>query len=149
MPSRFIVFAAASLLLAVTVPLATLAEDAAKPTPAQIADGQSKARVAYALIILGRSAKDNSDGKPVCYDVNAIVAEADSYAANSVRKTVASFDCETQNPSGPRQPGPPLQPQPLQRQVSSANAIEGPCNGRKEISKNAPAMRARMLHLPL
>ena len=66
-------------------------------------------------------------------------------------QTVASFDCETQNPSGPRQPGPPLQPQPLQRQASSANAVDGPVNDKnaKEISKNAPAMRARMLHLPL
>jgi hypothetical protein len=58
MPSRFIVFAAASLLLAVALPFATLAEDAAKPSAAQIADGQSKAGVANALIIIGRSAKD-------------------------------------------------------------------------------------------
>jgi hypothetical protein len=31
---------------------------------------------------------------------------------------------ETQNPSGPRQPGPPLQPQPLQRQTSWATAAQ-------------------------
>lgn len=109
MPSRIVLFAAASLLLAVAVPLATFAEDAAKPSPAQIADGQSKAGVANALIILGRSAKDpdmlmtgakilsgieapvadpkaSADGKPVFYDVDAIVAEADSYAANRAGK---------------------------------------------------------------
>ena len=114
MPSRFIVFAAVSLLLAVAVPLATLAEDAAKPSPAQIADGQSKAGVANALIILGRSAKDpdmlltaakilagidapvadskasSSEGKPVFYDVDAIVKEADGYAANRSASKPAS-----------------------------------------------------------
>ncbi|MGZ8417647.1 MAG: hypothetical protein ACXWVQ_11850 [Methyloceanibacter sp.] len=105
MPSRFIVFAAASLLLAVALPFATLAEDAAKPSAAQIADGQSKAGVANALIIIGRSAKDpdmlmaaakllaaidapvadpkaSAGGKPVFYDVDAIVKEADGYVAN-------------------------------------------------------------------
>jgi hypothetical protein len=106
MPSRFIVFAAASLFLATAVPLASLAEDAAKPSPAQIAEGQSKAGVANALIILGRSAKDpdmlmaaakllatieapvadpkakSEDGKAVYYNIDALVAEADSYAAN-------------------------------------------------------------------
>src|SRR6185437_6500717 len=36
----------------------------------------------------------------------------------------ASADFETHMPSGPRQPGPPLQPQPLQRQASSAKAAD-------------------------
>jgi len=98
-----------TLLLMIAIPLKTFAEDAAKPSPAQIANGQSKAGVANALIILGRSAKDpdmlmtaakilaaidapiadpkaSSDGKPVFYDVDAIVAEADSYAANRAAK---------------------------------------------------------------
>jgi len=93
----------------IAIPLKTFAEDAAKPSPAQIANGQSKAGVANALIILGRSAKDpdmlmtaakilaaidapiaapkaSSDGKPVFYDGDAIVAEADSYAANRAAK---------------------------------------------------------------
>jgi len=35
-------------------------------------------------------------------------------------QVVARADFDTQVPSGPRQPGPPLQPQPLQRQASSA-----------------------------
>jgi hypothetical protein len=41
-------------------------------------------------------------------------------------------------PRLPRQPGPPLQPQPLQRQASSANAVDGAVNEKnaKEISKN-------------
>ena len=107
MPLRFIAFAAAAaLLFAAAVPLKILAEDAAKPSPAQIAEGQSKAGVANTLIILGRSAKDPdmlmvaakllaaidapvadpkaspADGKPVYYDVDAIVTEADGYAAN-------------------------------------------------------------------
>jgi hypothetical protein len=109
MPARSIAFVAAALLLLLAIPLKTFAEDAAKPSPAQIAAGQSKAGVANALIILGRSAKDpdmlmtaakilaaidapvtdpkaSSDGKPVFYDVDAIVAEADSYAANRAAK---------------------------------------------------------------
>jgi len=82
----------------IAIPLKTFAEDAAKPSPAQIANGQSKAGVANALIILGRSAKDpdmlmtatkilaaidapiadpkaSSDGKPVFYDVDAIIGK--------------------------------------------------------------------------
>ncbi len=109
MPARYIAFVAAALLLLLAIPLKTFAEDAAKPSTAQIADGQSKAGVANALIILGRSAKDpdmlmtgakilagidapvadpkaSSDGKPVFYDIDAIVAEADSYAANRAGK---------------------------------------------------------------
>jgi hypothetical protein len=35
----------------------------------------------------------------------------------------ASLALGTQNPSGPRHPEPPLQPQPLQRQLSWAKAI--------------------------
>ncbi|MGH6735806.1 MAG: hypothetical protein ACRECX_06965 [Methyloceanibacter sp.] len=73
---------------------------------AEIAEGQSKAGVANALVILGRSAKDSdmlmvaaklladidapvadpsgksTDGKPAYYDVDAIVVEADGYSAN-------------------------------------------------------------------
>jgi hypothetical protein len=58
MPARYIALVAAALSLMIAIPLKTFAEDAAKPSPAQIADGQSKAGVANALIILGRSAKD-------------------------------------------------------------------------------------------
>ncbi len=109
MQSRYIAFVAAALLLAVALPLKTFAEDDAKMSAAQIAAGQSKAGVANTLIIIGRSAKDpdmlmaaarllasidapvadpkaSVEGKPVFYDVNAIVAEADSYAANRSAK---------------------------------------------------------------
>ena len=96
----------ASLLVAVAIPLKSFAEDQAKMSAAQIAEGQSKAGVANTLIILGRSAKDAdmlraaaklladidapvtdpkasaADGEPVYYDVDAIVVEADGYAAN-------------------------------------------------------------------
>jgi hypothetical protein len=109
MQSRYIAFVAAALLLAVALPLKTFAEDDAKMSAAQIAAGQTKAGVANTLIIIGRSAKDpdmlmaaarllasidapvadpkaSVEGKPVFYDVNAIVAEADSYAANRSAK---------------------------------------------------------------
>jgi hypothetical protein len=46
-------------------------------------------------------------------------------APAGVPQTVASFPCATQNPSGPRHPEPPLQPQPVQRQESSAKAVDG------------------------
>jgi hypothetical protein len=99
-------FIAACLLIAAAIPLKSLAEDQPKMTAAQIAEGQSKAGVANALIIIGRSAKDpdmlmvaarllssidapvadpkasSAEGKPVYYNVDAIVAEADGYAAN-------------------------------------------------------------------
>jgi len=48
----------AALLLALVIPLKSFAEDQTKLTPAQIADGRSKAQVANTLIIIGRSAKD-------------------------------------------------------------------------------------------
>jgi hypothetical protein len=106
MKTRLLALIAAVLLLIVTLPLKTWAEGDAKPTPAQIADGQSKAGVANALIIIGRAAKDpdmliaaakllagidapvadskasSASGKPVFYDIDAIVKEADGYAAN-------------------------------------------------------------------
>lgn len=106
MQSRYIALIAAALLLSVAIPLKTLAEDQTKPSAAQIADGRSKAQVANALIVIGRSAKDPdmlivaakllsqveapvadpkgtpTDGKPAFYDVDALVAEANSYAAN-------------------------------------------------------------------
>jgi hypothetical protein len=110
MQARYVAFIAAVVLLVAAVPLKTWAEDDSKPSAAQIAEGQSKAGVANALIILGRSAKDpdmlmaaakllaaieapvadpkgsSSGGKPVFYDVDAIVTEADSYAANRTAK---------------------------------------------------------------
>src|SRR5687767_7866471 len=106
MRTWFFAFAAAALLAAAALPVNSLAEDQPKMSAAQIAEGQSKAGVANALIILGRSAKDadmmmvaaklladikapvtdpkasSADGKPVYYDVDAIVTEADGYAAN-------------------------------------------------------------------
>jgi hypothetical protein len=45
----------------------------------------------------------------------------------------ASLVCDTQNPSGPRQPEPPLQPQPLQRQTSSAKAERAPEMSEKQL----------------
>jgi hypothetical protein len=98
------------LLLSAVVPLKSFAEDDAKMSAAQIAAGQTKAGVANTLIIIGRSAKDpdmlmaaakllaaidapvadpkaSADGgKPVFYDVDAIVVEADGYAANRSAK---------------------------------------------------------------
>src|SRR4029078_335865 len=76
-----------------------------KMTAAQIADGQAKAQIANALVILGRSAKDPdmivaakllssigagvsdpkaapSEGKPTFYDAGKLVEEAKSYSAN-------------------------------------------------------------------
>ena len=106
MKSLLIACVAACLLVAAAIPLKSFAEDQAKMSAAQIAEGQSKAGVANTLIILGRSAKDAdmlmaaaklladidapvtdpkasaADGEPVYYDVDAIVVEADGYAAN-------------------------------------------------------------------
>jgi len=106
MQLRSIAFVAAALLLSAVVPLKSFAEDDAKMSAAQIAAKQTKAGVANTLIIIGRSAKDpdmlmaaakllaaidapvadpkaSADGgKPVFYDVDAIVVEADGYAAN-------------------------------------------------------------------
>ena len=106
MKAPFIACALAALLLSAAIPLKSFAEDDAKMSAAQIAEGQSKAGVANTLIILGRSAKDPdmlmvaakllaaidgpvadpkaspADGKPVYYDIDAIVTEADGYAAN-------------------------------------------------------------------
>jgi hypothetical protein len=97
---------AAPLLLSFIVPLKTFADDQTKMTAAQIADGQSKAQIANALVILGRSAKDPdmlivaakllssvganvadpkaaaTDGKPTFYDVGKLVEESKSYSAN-------------------------------------------------------------------
>jgi hypothetical protein len=102
----FIAFAAAALLVSAAIPLKTLAEDQSKMSAAEIADGQSKAGVANALIVLGRAAKDpdmlmvaakllanidapvadpsgkSMDGKPAYYDVDAIVVEAEGLSAN-------------------------------------------------------------------
>jgi len=101
----YIACALAALLLSAAIPLKSFAEDDAKMSAAQIAEGQSKASVANTLIILGHSAKDPdmlmvaakllaaidapvadpkaspADGKPVYY-IDAIVTEADGYAAN-------------------------------------------------------------------
>ena len=109
MKAPFIACAAAALLLSAVVPLKSFAEDDTKMSAAQIAAGQTKAGVANTLIIIGRSVKDpdmlmaaarllasidapvadpkaSAGDKPVFYDVDAIVAEADSYAANRSQK---------------------------------------------------------------
>src|SRR3990170_5084578 len=110
MKALLIACAATALLLSAVVPLKSFAEDDAKMSAAQIAAGQTKAGVANTLIIMGRSAKDpdmlmaaakllaaidapvadpkaSADGgKPVFYDVDAIVVEADGYAANRSAK---------------------------------------------------------------
>jgi len=106
MKARSIAFVAVALLLSVAVPLKTQAEDQPKMTGAQIAEGQSKAQIANALVILGRSAKDPdmlmvaakllasvganvadpkasaADGKPAFYDVSKLVEESKTYSAN-------------------------------------------------------------------
>jgi hypothetical protein len=72
-------------------------------------------------------------------------------APAGVPQTSASFPCEMQNPSGPRQPEPPLQPQPLQRQASSAaTAVEGAGNikNTNEIRTKPLAITLRMGLLP-
>jgi hypothetical protein len=57
----------------------------------------------------------------VCLPKQTRVADSCLHGAPAgVPQVVARADLETQAPSGPRQPGPPLQPQPLQRQASSA-----------------------------
>ena len=112
--SARIVSVAAALLFAAFIPLKSFAEDQPKLTGAEIAAGQSKAQIANALIILGRSAKDPemlivaakllssvpanvadpkgtaADGKPAFYDVNALMEEAKGYAANRGAGTVAA-----------------------------------------------------------
>ncbi len=114
MKAPFIACAAAALLLSAAIPLKSFAEDDAKMSAAQIAAGQTKASVANTLIIIGRSAKDPDmlmaaakllasidapvtdpkaraeGGKPVFYDVDAIVVEADGYAANRTAGKPAS-----------------------------------------------------------
>ena len=99
-------FVAALFLLTITAPIKGWAESESKMTAAQIADGQAKAQIANALVILGRSAKDPdmlmvaakllssvganvadpkaapTNGKPTFYDVSKLVEEAKSYAAN-------------------------------------------------------------------
>jgi hypothetical protein len=63
----------------------------------------------------------------------------------------SSLPLETQVPSGPRQPEPPLQPQPLQRQAASANAVGEPGSAKNdnEINTMMEVARARMSILPL
>ena len=105
MKALSIVCAAVALLVCAAIPLKSFAEDEAKLSAAQIAEGQTKAGVANTLIVIGRAAKDpdmlmaaakllasieapvadpkaSTGGKPVFYDVDAIVVEADGYAAN-------------------------------------------------------------------
>jgi hypothetical protein len=97
---------AATLLLVLVLPLKTFADDQPKLTGPEIAEGRSKAQIANALIILGRSAKDPDmlivaarllssvgadvadpkatavGGKPTFYDVSKLVEEAKTYSAN-------------------------------------------------------------------
>lgn len=109
MKALSIVCAALALLVCAAIPLKSFAEDEAKMSVAQIAAGQTKAGVANTLIVIGRATKDpdmmmaaarllaaidapvadpkaSSEGKPVFYDVDAIVAEADGYAADRAAK---------------------------------------------------------------
>jgi hypothetical protein len=100
-----IISVAAALLFAAFVPLKSFAEDQPKLTGAEIAEGRSKAQIANALIVLGRSTKDPdmlmvaakilatvpagvadpkasaADGKPVFYDPAKLVEEAKTYSA--------------------------------------------------------------------
>ncbi len=94
---------ATALLLAALLPLKSFAEDQPKLTGAEIAEGRSKAQIANALIILGRSAKDpdmlivaakilatvpagvadpkaSADGSPVFYDPAKLMEEAKTYS---------------------------------------------------------------------
>jgi hypothetical protein len=94
----------AALLFVLFVPLKSFAEDQPKLTGAEIAEGRSKAQVANALIILGRSAKDpdmlivaarilstvpanvadpkaSGAGAPVFYDPVKLMEEAKTYSA--------------------------------------------------------------------
>ena len=114
MKALSIVCAALASLFCVAIPLKSFAEDEAKMSAAQIAAGQTKAGVANTLIVIGRAAKDpdmmmaaarllaaidapvadpkaSSEGKPVFYDVDAIVAEADGYAANRAAKPASAI----------------------------------------------------------
>jgi hypothetical protein len=95
---------AAGLVIGSLVPVATFAEDAAKPTPMQIAQDRSRAEVANALVIMGRADKDpdmlmmaarllaevsgdvadpkaSTADKPVFYDIGKLVDEAKTYPA--------------------------------------------------------------------
>ena len=66
-------------------------------------------------------------------------------APAGVPQTSASLACEMQNPSGPRQPEPPLQPQPVQWQASSAaTTVEGAGN-----VKTPNEIRTKLLAIPL
>ena len=99
-----IIAVTAALLFAAFVPLKSFAEDQPKLTGAEIADGRSKAQIANALIILGRSAKDpdmlvvaarilstvpanvadpkaSANGSPVFYDPTKLMEEAKTYLA--------------------------------------------------------------------
>jgi hypothetical protein len=99
-----IVAVAAALLFVTFVPLAGFAEDQPKLTGAEIAEGRSKAQIANALVILGRSAKDpdmlvvaarllstvpanvadpkaSAGGTPVFYDPAKLMEEAKTYSA--------------------------------------------------------------------
>ena len=92
MKALSIVCAAVALLVCAAIPLKSFAEDEAKLSAAQIAEGQTKAGVANTLIVIGRAAKDpdmlmaaakllasieapvadpkaSTGGKPVFYDV--------------------------------------------------------------------------------
>ena len=105
MKALSIVCAVVALLVCAAIPLKSFAEDDAKMTAAQIAAGQTKAGVANTLIVIGRAAKDpdmlmaaakllasieapvadpkaSTGGKPVFYDLDAIVVEAEVYSAN-------------------------------------------------------------------
>ena len=99
-----IIAVTAALLFAALIPLKSSAEDQPKLTGAEIAEGRSKAQVANALIILGRSAKDpdmlivaarllstvpagvadpkaSGQGSPVFYDPVKLMEEAKTYSA--------------------------------------------------------------------
>jgi hypothetical protein len=58
MKALSVVCAVAALLICAAIPLKSFAEDDAKKSAAQIAEGQTKAGVANTLVIIGRSAKD-------------------------------------------------------------------------------------------
>jgi hypothetical protein len=93
-----------TLLFVLFVPLKSFAEDQPKLTGAEFAEGRSKAQIANALVILGRSAKDpdmlivaarllstvpanvadpkaSGEGSPVFYDPVKLMEEAKTYSA--------------------------------------------------------------------
>lgn len=111
MTARSLSLLAATFLVGALAPLSTYAGDAAKLSPAQIAQDRSKIQVANGLIVFGRAEKDPemlmmaarilagvkgdvaepkaaTDGKPVYYDVAKIVAEAKSLPANTRSETM-------------------------------------------------------------